>query len=105
MSCDLLDIPWARLDAYSAETEQHRRENTVFVEPQLQNSAPEWNWWYMLKQIDLKTVCESPAPCLSILSLCILTPSLRRACHCWYNAHGSLGRVLGFQRALCMLYR
>jgi hypothetical protein len=58
MSCHLLDIPWARLDAYSAETEQIRLNNTVFIEPQLQNSAPEWNWWYMLKHIDLETVCK-----------------------------------------------
>jgi hypothetical protein len=38
--------------------EQHRHDNTVFVEPQLHNSAPEWNWWFMLKHIDLKTVCK-----------------------------------------------
>ena len=50
------DISWTRLDAYAAETEQERREDRVFVEPQLHNSAPEWNWWFMLKHIDLKTV-------------------------------------------------
>lgn len=52
------DIPWDRLDAYSAEMEQQRREDIVFLEPQLINCAPEWNWWLMLKRIDLKTVCK-----------------------------------------------
>jgi hypothetical protein len=52
------DIPWDRLDAYSAEIEQQRRDNVVFVEPQLYNAAPEWNWWYMLKQTKLTPICE-----------------------------------------------
>ena len=52
------DIPWDRLDAYSAEMEQQRSGNVVFVEPQLDNSAPEWNWWYMLKRMDLKPICQ-----------------------------------------------
>lgn len=53
------DIPWEKLDAYSAEMEQQRRADAVVVERHLQNSAPEWNWWYMLKEINLQTVCES----------------------------------------------
>lgn len=52
------DIPWDRLDAYSAEIEQERRNSLVYVEPPLHNSVCEWNWWFMLKRIDLKSVCE-----------------------------------------------
>ncbi|KAF2826500.1 hypothetical protein CC86DRAFT_406762 [Ophiobolus disseminans] len=43
------DIPWERLDAYSAEMERQRSE------PQL-HSAPEWNWWFMLKHMNLQSV-------------------------------------------------
>lgn len=52
------DIPWERLDAYSAEVEQERNSNVVFVEAQLHNSAPEWNWSSMLERIDLKLICK-----------------------------------------------
>lgn len=52
-------IPWDRLDEYSGEMEQQRREDVVVLEPQLENSAPEWNWWSMLKRTNLQTVCKS----------------------------------------------
>ncbi|CAO2648291.1 Nn.00g075580.m01.CDS01 [Neocucurbitaria sp. VM-36] len=50
------DVPWDKLDIYSEELETERRESTVFVENQLRGSAPEWNWWYMLKRLELKTI-------------------------------------------------
>jgi hypothetical protein len=53
-----LGIPWDRLDAFSAETERHQQDDMINVESQLSNAAPEWNWWYMLKRIDLKQVCK-----------------------------------------------
>jgi hypothetical protein len=52
------DIPWQKLDAYSTKMEQQRRDDVVFVESQLLNSAPEWNWWLMLKHMNLQTICE-----------------------------------------------
>jgi hypothetical protein len=52
------DIPWDRLDSFSAEMEQHQHDDIVNVKSQLHNAAPEWNWWHMLKRIDLKQVCK-----------------------------------------------
>ncbi|KAJ4369656.1 hypothetical protein N0V83_005418 [Neocucurbitaria cava] len=49
------DIPWGKLDAYSKRNDIERQEGVVFVENQLRGSAPEWNWWYMLQEIELKT--------------------------------------------------
>jgi hypothetical protein len=54
-----LDIPWARLDAFSAEMEQQRQDSHGWVDDELQNSAPEWNWFHMLKRIELTTICKS----------------------------------------------
>ncbi|KAF2033408.1 hypothetical protein EK21DRAFT_86217 [Setomelanomma holmii] len=48
------DIRWDLLYAYSAEVEQLRGEDLVYLEPKLRGSAPEWNWFHMLKRIDLK---------------------------------------------------
>jgi hypothetical protein len=53
-----LDIPWDRLDAFSAETERHKQDDMIHVESQLYNAAPEWNWWQMLKRINLEQVCK-----------------------------------------------
>lgn len=54
------DIPWDKLDAYSEGVERERRDNVVFVDDQLVGSAPEWNWWYMLKRLELKNICKYP---------------------------------------------
>ena len=94
------DIPWDRLDAYSAEMEQQRREDVIFFEPQLYNSAPEWNWWYMLKRIDLKSVCEWKTHTSRRYSQVTLVSKLIlfcRACHRSYDAHGDWHGVLGLQ--------
>ncbi|KAH8716997.1 hypothetical protein GQ44DRAFT_398883 [Phaeosphaeriaceae sp. PMI808] len=52
------DIPWDHLDMFSLEMEQLRRDNNPFLEPQLRNTAPEWNWYAMLKRTELKPDCE-----------------------------------------------
>jgi hypothetical protein len=52
------DIPWDRLDAYSAEIEQQQLDSMVFVGSELQDSAPEWNWWGMLSRIDFEILCK-----------------------------------------------
>ncbi|KAH7073583.1 hypothetical protein BKA63DRAFT_36278 [Paraphoma chrysanthemicola] len=48
------DIRWDLLDAYSTEMEQFRGQDLVYLEPELRDSAPEWNWLHMLKRINLK---------------------------------------------------
>lgn len=53
-----LNIPWDRLDAFSAEVDQQRFESAVYVEDELHNSAPEWNWRYMLQRTEINTACE-----------------------------------------------
>lgn len=52
------NIPWDRLDAYSEVVERERRESVVFVDTDLYGSAPEWNWWYMLKAVQLDVMCK-----------------------------------------------
>lgn len=53
------NIPWDKLDAYSEVVEREQRERAVYGSVALgAESAPEWNWWYMLKHLDLKFVCE-----------------------------------------------
>lgn len=51
------DIPWDRLDAFSAEYERERSDNAVF-EPPLNGSAPDWNWRDMLLRMDVKMLCK-----------------------------------------------
>jgi hypothetical protein len=53
-----LDIPWERLDAYSAQVQQPRQDTEAEAEIRLRNAAPEWNWWYMLKEINLSNACK-----------------------------------------------
>lgn len=53
-----LNVPWGRLDAFSAEVEQQRFESMVYVEDELHNSAPEWNWRYMLQHTKIDTACK-----------------------------------------------
>lgn len=47
------DIPWNKLDAFSDNLEKHEG-GKVATMPE---SAPEWNWWDMLKHIDLNLSC------------------------------------------------
>lgn len=47
-------IPWEKLDAYSEFIESMGTHSTEL----LKGSAPEWNWWDMLKHIDLELHCE-----------------------------------------------
>jgi hypothetical protein len=54
-----LDIPWDKLDAYSEARSRETTDNNVSSSGLLcDNSAPEWNWWCMLKCIDLKFACK-----------------------------------------------
>jgi hypothetical protein len=53
-----VDIPWARLDAYSVEAEQQRYDSRFPIDDVLHNAAPEWNWYHMLKQVNLTTICK-----------------------------------------------
>ncbi|KAF1964852.1 hypothetical protein BU23DRAFT_604551 [Bimuria novae-zelandiae CBS 107.79] len=51
------DIPWDTLDEYSNQVERDKREGGVCADrSQCKNSAPEWNWWHMLKHLNLKFV-------------------------------------------------
>lgn len=47
------DIPWEKLDEYNEAIENHRG-----AEATMEGSAPEWNWWDMLKHIDLNLSCK-----------------------------------------------
>jgi hypothetical protein len=51
-------IPWDQLDAYSLEMNQRQSEGIPFSFSKLYNTAPEWNWYYMLKHINLTSICE-----------------------------------------------
>jgi hypothetical protein len=51
-------IPWDLLDAYSMEMEQQRRDSTGFGSIELDNAAPEWNWYYMLKRVNTISICK-----------------------------------------------
>jgi hypothetical protein len=53
-----LDIPWQRLDSYSAQVQQQRQDTSGDAEIRLRNAAPEWNWWYMLKEVDFSCACK-----------------------------------------------
>jgi hypothetical protein len=59
-------IPWDRLDAYSMEMEQQRRDSNGLGSTELYNAAPEWNWYYMLRHINLTTICEWTHELLSL---------------------------------------
>jgi hypothetical protein len=53
------DIPWGKLDAFSEAVEREKQTDSVFDrDPLCENSAPEWNWWCMLKHLDLQFACE-----------------------------------------------
>ena len=52
------DIPWNSLDAYSEARGEERADLRFDGDPLFEISAPEWNWWHMLKHLDLKFVCE-----------------------------------------------
>jgi hypothetical protein len=54
-----MDIPWEKLDAYSEAIEQMRRDSAGPEDVQMAQSAPEWNWWDMMKHIDLDMSCKS----------------------------------------------
>lgn len=51
-----VDIPWEKLDAYSEAVEMEG--GTAARAGSMKESAPEWNWWDMLKQIDLNLSCK-----------------------------------------------
>lgn len=53
-----LDISWEKLDAYSEIVDRERRENLLSTNVPMDRSAPEWNWWDMLKHIDLNLACK-----------------------------------------------
>lgn len=46
------DISWENLDEYNEAIENYRG-----AEVTMEGSAPEWNWWDMLKHIDLNLSC------------------------------------------------
>ena len=51
-----IDIPWEKLDAYSAGVAQD--SGTIQDEGQLTVGAPEWNWWDMLNHLKLDLICK-----------------------------------------------
>lgn len=52
------EIPWEELDAYSEMIERERRDSVVSTNAAMAKSAPEWNWWDMLKHIDFNMACK-----------------------------------------------
>jgi hypothetical protein len=53
-----IPIPWEKLDAYSEAIEQLRQDRPISAETLMEPSAPEWNWWDMLKHIDMNMSCK-----------------------------------------------
>ncbi|KAF2651666.1 hypothetical protein K491DRAFT_681981 [Lophiostoma macrostomum CBS 122681] len=51
-----LDIPWERLDAYSAEMQRVRRGTLTEEGSGLSRGAPEWNWWDALNHLRLNFI-------------------------------------------------
>lgn len=58
-----LRLPWDKIDAYSGMFEAQSHYGAGFP---MAESAPEWNWWDMLKHIDMNMSCK--------LSWCHATP-------------------------------
>jgi hypothetical protein len=57
-----IDIPWAKLDAYSEAAERETRNGSVLRESTTSASAPEWNWWDMLRHTELNLTCMYNQP-------------------------------------------
>jgi hypothetical protein len=57
-----LSMQWEQLDAYSEAAEQLRYNSNSFTQAQMVRSAPEWNWWDMLKHVDTKDCKSSHIP-------------------------------------------
>jgi hypothetical protein len=57
-----LNIPWDKLDAYSDLVEKERRDSVGSAETLMPQSAPEWNWWDMLKHTDMNMSCKCSLP-------------------------------------------
>jgi len=54
-----IGIPWEKLDAYSAMSEQERDSHLASGScPDMPHSASEWNWWDMLKHTDMNLSCK-----------------------------------------------
>jgi hypothetical protein len=53
-----VNIPWDLLDAYSMQMEQQNCDRAGFIFSGLHNTAPEWNWHYMLKRLNLTSICK-----------------------------------------------
>ena len=51
-----VEIQWEKLDEYSEAVERLRQDTGV--ERPMTQSAPEWNWWDMLKHIDMNISCK-----------------------------------------------
>jgi hypothetical protein len=52
------EIAWDKLDAFSQKIEDGQRETVMLDESALTKGAPEWNWWDMLKEVQMDLVCE-----------------------------------------------
>jgi len=53
-----IDIPWEQLDAYSEAIESLSQDSAFSAGIPMEQSAPEWNWWDMLKRIDMNMSCK-----------------------------------------------
>jgi hypothetical protein len=54
----IMEIPWEKLDAYTEAIEQLKKDSAVSAEVLMEQSAPEFNWWDMLKHIDMNMSCK-----------------------------------------------
>jgi hypothetical protein len=52
------EIAWDKLDAYSQKVEDDQRETVMLDGNALTKGAPEWNWWDMLREVQIDLVCE-----------------------------------------------
>ncbi|KAF2710769.1 hypothetical protein K504DRAFT_465825 [Pleomassaria siparia CBS 279.74] len=50
------DIPWDKLDAYSDAAQ--RQSGSALTQENELKGAPEWNWWDMLKEMDMDMICK-----------------------------------------------
>lgn len=60
------EIAWDKLDAYSQKVEDEKRANAMLGENTLTKGAPEWNWWDMLKEVQIDMICKC---CFLMLTL------------------------------------
>jgi hypothetical protein len=52
------EIAWDKLDAYSQRVEDEQSAKAMLDGNTLTQGAPEWNWWDMLKEVQINMICK-----------------------------------------------